>query len=83
MLDPLATPGPVVSPREAQVLDLLVLGLSNQEIASRLDVTVHAVKFHLAGVYRKLGSANRTETVVRWLSLRAASDPVPEAAEGG
>src|SRR3954452_21744382 len=39
-------------------------GLTNVEIGERLGVTVHAVKFHLNGVYRKLGVANRTAAAV-------------------
>lgn len=43
------------------------LGLTNWQIAARLHVTVHAVKFHLAGIYRKLGVTNRTEAAVMFL----------------
>jgi DNA-binding CsgD family transcriptional regulator len=73
--DEAAPPGPraVLSPRETEVLDLASLGLTNQQIATRLHVSVHAVKFHLAGVYRKLGAANRTEAVFRYLRAEAAS----------
>ena len=42
-------------------------GLTNSEIASRLQVTVHAVKFHLASIFRKLNVANRTEAAVAYL----------------
>jgi DNA-binding CsgD family transcriptional regulator len=70
----------VLSPREAEVLDLASLGLTNAQIAARMSVTVHAVKFHLAGVYRKLGVGNRTEAVVHWLR-REASFRVADAAE--
>jgi DNA-binding CsgD family transcriptional regulator len=42
-------------------------GLKNGEIAERLDVSVHAVKFHLASIYRKLGVGNRTEAAVAFL----------------
>ena len=42
-------------------------GLTNLQIAERLEVTVHAVKFHLATIYRKLGVANRTEATFRYL----------------
>jgi DNA-binding NarL/FixJ family response regulator len=65
----LPDPSVVLSPRELEVLDLAALGLTNHQIAARLHVTVHAVKFHLAAVYRKLGVSNRTEAVV--LRLRA------------
>ena len=47
------------------------LGLTNVQIAGRLHVSIHAVKFHLAAIYRKLGVANRTEAAV--LFLRSAS----------
>jgi len=56
-----------VSPREAQVLEMTSQGLTNDEIARRLNVTTHAVKFHLASIYRKLGVANRTEAAVLYL----------------
>ncbi len=42
-------------------------GRTNGEIARALDVTVHAVKFHLASIYRKLGVGNRTEAAVAYL----------------
>lgn len=59
-----------LSPREREVLDMTALGMTNQEIAQRLHVTIHAVKFHLNGIYRKLGVSNRTEAAVVY--LRAA-----------
>lgn len=54
------------------MLELATLGLSNADIAARLRVTVHAVKFHLSGVYRKLGVANRTEAAVAYTAERGA-----------
>jgi two-component system, NarL family, response regulator LiaR len=56
-----------LSPRECEVLRLATQGLTNAEIAARMEVTVHAVKFHLASIYRKLGVANRTEAAVVFL----------------
>jgi len=47
--------------RELQVLGLAADGMTNTEVARSLGVTVHAVKFHLASIYRKLGVANRTQ----------------------
>jgi NarL family two-component system response regulator LiaR len=49
--------------RERQVLDLLVDGLSNAEIAERLVVSVATVKFHVRGILSKLGVANRSEAI--------------------
>jgi two-component system, NarL family, response regulator LiaR len=56
-----------LSPREYEVLRMATQGLTNAEIAVRMEVTVHAVKFHLASIYRKLGVANRTEAAVVFL----------------
>lgn len=56
-----------LSPRETTVLEMTSQGLKNGEIAERLEVSVHAVKFHLASIYRKLGVANRTEAAVAYL----------------
>ena len=57
----------LLSPRETTVLEMTSQGLKNGEIAERLDVSVHAVKFHLASIYRKLGVGNRTEAAVAYL----------------
>lgn len=58
-----------LSSRELQVLEMVSLGLRNAEIAERLGLSVHAIKFHLAGVYKKLGVTNRTEAVVTYMRL--------------
>jgi two-component system, NarL family, nitrate/nitrite response regulator NarL len=51
--------------REQQVAQLLAGGLTNKEIAQRLNITGHTVKFHLNGILRKLGVSTRTEAVVQ------------------
>jgi DNA-binding NarL/FixJ family response regulator len=50
--------------REREVLRLLASGLTNKEIAQRLGVTDHTIKFHVNGIFGKLGAATRTEAVV-------------------
>jgi DNA-binding NarL/FixJ family response regulator len=52
-----------LTPREIEVLQLLAAGLGNKEIASRLGISDHTVKFHVASVMGKLGAASRTEAV--------------------
>ncbi len=52
-----------LTPREIEVLRLLAEGLGNKEIASRLGISEHTVKFHVASVMGKLGAATRTEAV--------------------
>jgi DNA-binding CsgD family transcriptional regulator len=57
----------MLTPREEEALELIAEGLTNAEIAKRLDITVHAVKFHAASIFRKLGVSNRTEAAVAYL----------------
>jgi DNA-binding NarL/FixJ family response regulator len=59
---------PRLSPRELEVLKLASAGWTNDSIAHSLGVTVHAVKFHLSSIYRKLGVANRTEAAAAFLT---------------
>lgn len=56
-----------LTPREAEVLRLVADGLHNREIAARLGVTEHTVKFHLGAVFGKLGASTRTEAVQKGL----------------
>jgi DNA-binding NarL/FixJ family response regulator len=52
-----------LTPREAQVLQLVADGLSNKTIAARLGLSDETVKFHLASIFGKLGASNRTSAV--------------------
>jgi DNA-binding NarL/FixJ family response regulator len=56
-----------LTPRELEVLEMIAAGVTNAEAARRLDLSVHAIKFHLAAIYRRLGVANRTEAAVTYL----------------
>lgn len=49
--------------REKEILELLEQGLTNQQIASRLSVTLHTVKNHVHSLLTKLGVGSRTEAV--------------------
>lgn len=56
-----------LTPRESEVLQLLSEGLGNKEIASRLHISEHTIKFHIRSILGKLGASSRTEAVSRGL----------------
>jgi DNA-binding NarL/FixJ family response regulator len=58
---PDSTPLDTLSERETEFLALVSEGLTNAQIADRLSVSEHTVKFHLQNIFQKLGVANRTE----------------------
>ncbi len=67
---PLPPAGPerdALTPREREVLEMLAEGLSNKEIAWRMNISEHTVKFHLASVFAKLDVSTRTEAVMQGL----------------
>jgi DNA-binding NarL/FixJ family response regulator len=49
--------------RELEVIQLLAQGMANKQIALKLKISEHTVKFHVSSIYNKLGAANRTEAV--------------------
>lgn len=60
----------VLTAREAQILDMLRLGMSNRDIAEGLCIAVHTVKNHVHSVLTKLGVGTRAEAVALAHSLR-------------
>jgi DNA-binding NarL/FixJ family response regulator len=60
-LDPMALP--TLTSREEEVASLATQGLSNQDIADKLVVSVRTVEAHLSHVYTKFGITSRTELV--------------------
>jgi DNA-binding NarL/FixJ family response regulator len=69
--DPLSTSRPSrrLSPREAEILQLVVDGLDVRTIADRLYISSKTVKHHLSAIYVSLRASNRTEAVVRGVQL--------------
>jgi len=53
-----------LSPREIEVLGMLAEGIGNKEIAARMRISEHTVKFHVASVMGKLRAGTRTEAVM-------------------
>jgi len=54
-----------ISKREYEVLELIAQGLSNQEIADKLFVSVSTVKTHAANIFAKLDARRRTQAIQR------------------
>src|SRR5688500_8074272 len=60
-----------LSPREAQVLQLVVEGLLNKQIAARLGITERTVRAHLTSAYQRIAVADRTQAAL-WLQRHDA-----------
>ncbi|WP_026369473.1 Kelch repeat-containing protein [Kallotenue papyrolyticum] len=72
-----------LSEREREILRLVAQGLSNQQIAHHLGISVNTVKVHLRNVFSKIGAASRTEAsmyAVRTGIITLESAPSAEAA---
>ncbi len=52
-----------ITPRELEVLEWMARGLSNQEIADRMFVSLNTVKTHASNVFAKLGVQRRTQAI--------------------
>ena len=64
------SPGPVVTEREVEVLELLSRGLGNREMARELLVSEATVKSHLSHIYTKLGVDTRAGAVAAAIERR-------------
>ncbi len=56
-----------LTPRETEILTLIGQGMSNKAVARHLGISVHTVKFHLEGLFARLGATNRAEAVAKGL----------------
>jgi len=52
-----------LTPRELEMLELIASGLSNKEIAQRVNVSENTVKTHANRVFSKIGARRRTQAV--------------------
>jgi LuxR family maltose regulon positive regulatory protein len=58
-----------LSEREIEILQLIAEGLTNQEIASKLFLSLNTIKTHTRSIYAKLGVHTRTQAVARGRAL--------------
>jgi len=63
-----------ITSRETDVLRMLAKGLVNKDIATRLGISEHTVKFHISSILDKLGASTRTEAVA--LGIRRGLIPI-------
>jgi DNA-binding NarL/FixJ family response regulator len=59
----------LLTPREREVLSLIVVGQSNSAIAARLVISEGTVKSHVKQILRKIGAVNRSEAIARYLGI--------------
>ncbi len=62
---PLEAEVETLTPREMDALEMLAEGLSNKQIAARLNISDHTAKFHVNSILSKLHAGTRTEAVIR------------------
>jgi len=65
----------LLTPREREVAQQAALGLSNKEIARKLDITERTVKAHLSASFERLGVKDRLQLALV-LNDRSASEPI-------
>jgi len=58
-------PQPALSDRELQVIELVAAGLTNQEVAERLEISKRTVDNHISNILNKTATENRV-ALVRW-----------------
>ena len=63
-----------ITSRETEVLRMLAEGAVNKEIAARLGISEHTVKFHISSILDKLGASTRAEAVT--LGIRRGLIPI-------
>ena len=68
--DPITT----LSRKERLILDSLAEGLTNKQLASRLELSINTVKFHLSNIFDKLGVNNRAQAIAHYYVSRSKID---------
>jgi DNA-binding CsgD family transcriptional regulator len=70
-----------LAPRELEVLRLVSLGLTNEQIADQLFLSINTIKTYVRSGYRKIGATSRAQAV-RW-ALTGSTDPRGDAGRRG
>lgn len=67
---PTRTPFETLTEQETNVLQLIAEGLTYQEVASRLVISINTVRYHVKAIYGKLGVNNRTQAIAQARELQ-------------
>ncbi len=57
----------ILTPREIEVLNLLIYGYNNSKISEKLCISTHTTKAHISSIYEKLKVSNRVQAIVKCL----------------
>ena len=72
-----------LSPREIEILKLAARGMSNRDIAVKLELSMRTVKAHLSNIFNKMRCSSRTEAIVKGFKEGYVSlDDIPSGIEG-
>jgi DNA-binding CsgD family transcriptional regulator len=58
-----------LSEREAEIMDLIASGMTNQQIAAACFITEKTVKNHINRIFAKLHSTTRSQATAKWLGV--------------
>ena len=75
---PSVVPDAGLSAREAEILDLLIEGLSNKEIAQKTSISAGTVRNHLGNIFKKLHVRCRTEAATKYFRIKQEGAPAHE-----
>ena len=64
----------VLTPREIEVMHLLIKGCHNSEIAQKLCISEHTTKAHISSILEKMHVSNRIQAIVRYLQEKNKID---------
>lgn len=68
--------------REVEVFDLVITGLTNKEIATKLFVEEKTIKFHMTNILKKRGAKTRYELTFQEAQRKTKEDYVPRLSTG-
>ena len=64
---PMVDPGPPLSRRQRQTLDLLLTGNAEKQIATQLDISRHTVHVYVKSLYKRFAVNSRSELLAKWV----------------